>query len=62
MFVQGSKWCGVVLVVLVSGRCGVHGMVFTVVAARRDVEAVVIYTGDGIVVAADKTGCRESSW
>ena len=40
----------------------VCGMVFTLVAARRDVEAAVIYTGDRIALAADKTGCRESSW
>ena len=46
-------WCGVV--VLVSGsRCDACGVVSAVV--------MMIYTGDWIVVAADSTVCRQSSW
>ena len=60
MVVQGSTWCGVV--VLVSSRCDVCGVMSAVVATRFEMDAVMIYTGDWIVVAADNTVCRQSSW
>ena len=38
------------------------GEMCAVVATRCEVDAVMIYTGDWIVVAADNTVCRQSSW
>ena len=51
---QHMVWCGVVVLVS-SSRC-------EVVATRCEVDAVMTYTGDWIVVAADNTVCRQSSW
>ena len=58
---QHMVWCGVVVLVS-SSRCDACGEMYAVVATRCEVDAVMIYTGDWIVVAADNTVCRQSSW